>query len=115
MPAEIVDRLSIHVAEALPFTGAEVSAHLRRCFCPPVSVAAIEQIQQPMYAISADKVFNEEVCRVVFPLRLVQLDRLISDSLLYPEALGVDVPQLTQSLASADANGGRAIGPHPYR
>ena len=68
-----------------------------------------------MYAIAADEVFSEEVCRVVFPLHFVQLNRLVSDSLLNPEALGVDVPQLAQSLAPTDSNGGRRIGPHPYR
>ena len=67
-----------------------------------------------MYAISADKVFSEEICRIVFSSYLVQLDRLVSDSLLNPKALGIDVSQFTQSLASADPKGRRAVGPNPH-
>ena len=69
--AEVTEFLSVQEAEAFTFAGANVPAHLRRCLWSPVGVTAIEQLQQPMYAISADKVFSEEIRRVVFSSYLV--------------------------------------------
>ena len=88
---EATEFLSVQEAEAFTFAGANVFAHLWRSLWPSIGVPAIEQLKQPMDAILADKVFCEEICRIVFSSYLVQLDRLVSDSLLNPKALGINV------------------------
>ena len=58
---------------------------------------------------------GEQVGGVLGAKHFVQIDAAISDTLLYPEALYVDMAQLAQALPIADAQGSRAVCPDAQR
>ena len=68
-----------------------------------------------MRPVAAAEMLREEVRRVLLPANFAELDAPISHALLHPQAVGVDVPQLAEALARADAHRRRAVGPHAQR
>jgi hypothetical protein len=56
-------------------------------------------------------VFRVKVGWVAFSGNLAYFQLAVAYPLLYPQACAFEMPQLTQALTAADANGGRAIRP----
>ena len=57
--------------------------------------------------------FREEIRRVDVPPGFPQFDGGILDSLLDPEGLRIDVPQLAQACSTTDADSGGRVRPYP--
>ena len=58
---------------------------------------------------------SKQICRIFFSFYFAELNGPITHPLLYPEALGVYMPQFAQSLSPTYAYGGRAVGLHSDR
>ncbi len=54
---------------------------------------------------------GKDVCGIAGPVDLPEIDTSAPYCLLHPEQMGVKVSELTKSLAAADTNGCRRIGP----
>ena len=77
-------------------------------------VAAAEDLDEHLQASLGDGVLRQEVCGVV-PIDLSKIDFSSADCLLDPQGLGVKVANLAQTLALADPNRRRRIGPDAQR
>ena len=78
-------------------------------------VAAAEDLDEHLQASLGDGVLRQEVCGVLVPIDLSKIDFSSADCLLDPQGLGVKVANLAQTLALADPNRRRRIGPDAQR
>ena len=81
---------------------------------PAITVLASEEREEHMDTISADQVLGEEIRGILLTADFEEFDLLAAHLLLDPQALGVDMPQLSQALASADPDGRRAVCPDTH-
>ena len=58
--------------------------------------------------------FGEQISQVFFATDFYEFDGVVSNSLLDPKALRVDVTQFAEPVATADAHGGNAVSPYPH-
>ena len=56
--------------------------------------------------------FGEQICRILLTFYLTEVHTPCSDGLLYPQRVGVQVPQLAQALACAYTDRRTRVGPH---
>ena len=82
--------------------------------CASARVQASEFKKQLFHPIRRGQVLSKEICRVLGAQYLAEFYNAVWHSLLYPQALGVYLPQFTQPLSAAYSHGGRAIGPYRH-
>ena len=76
--------------------------------------AAVEQADQVLHPLSAERMLREQVRRVDPSGHLAQVDPTCPDRLLYPQRVRVKMPQLPKPLAGADADRCRGVSPDPH-
>ena len=81
---------------------------------PSILARATEQLEEVAHSVGTGEVLCEEIRRIHFTTALLQLDCSVSNPLLYPEALRIDMAQPAQPLPTAYANGGGTVGPDPH-
>ena len=92
-------------------SGRRVGRGVGCTICSAALKLTLHQLYKALDLLFAGKMLGKQICWIHFTAYLTQLNRLVSDLLLDPQTLGVDVSQLPQAPASADPHGHCGVCP----